>query len=501
MLCNACGVRQSARLSSIIAGALIVWSAFPLIASAQVTVIESDGDKKPTIYRMTVSPAAEPKPALKYHFLVPPVDQIHDNAATLYYYALGFEGPDLIDKLDEVLAKDDDELFFSGPLDKFPAKDAENLTQWLQPESSYFLVLQRAARCDYARWEETIREQGIWAMLPHIQKSRGLANALQIRARLQIQRGQLNDAIETLRLGYALSRHLGKATTLVQMLVGIAIDGALAEQVRTLIAADDSPNLYWALTDLASDRIQLRQGMSYESQVWEFTVHELADIDKRIFSADEAFQMAKKVAEAGGSMTRGGRGQPAIDQAELLGAAVVLYPRARRNLLAAGYDEKRIDAMPIAQVVLLSWWREFVEIRDNAFKWILLPDAELVQHLQDIYQGTFAAERKGEGGIFTAALPAVQATIHARFRNQRYCDQLRIVEALRMYAAEHGRWPNKLDDVTAVSIPVDPATGKPFRYSVASGVAMLEPPEIGALPGGPAVDIRYELTLRKPVAK
>ena len=46
-------------------------------------------------YRLTVSPAAEPRPALRYRFLVPPVDQIHANAATFYYKALVMDRPRL----------------------------------------------------------------------------------------------------------------------------------------------------------------------------------------------------------------------------------------------------------------------------------------------------------------------------------------------------------------------------------------------------------------------
>jgi len=71
--------------------AFTLLSVAALSARAQVTVIESE-DGRPTVYKMTVSPATEPRPALKYHFLVPPVDKTSGNAATFYYKAMVIEG-------------------------------------------------------------------------------------------------------------------------------------------------------------------------------------------------------------------------------------------------------------------------------------------------------------------------------------------------------------------------------------------------------------------------
>ena len=59
--------------------------------------------------------------------------------------------------------------------------------------------------------------------------------------------------------------------------------------------------------------------------------------------------------------------------------------------------------------------------------------------------------------------------------SMRQINLLRTVEALRMYAAEHGRWPEKLDEIKAVPVPNDPFTEKPFEYAVKDGVALLRP--------------------------
>jgi hypothetical protein len=42
--------------------------------------------------------------------------------------------------------------------------------------------------------------------------------------------------------------------------------------------------------------------------------------------------------------------------------------------------------------------------------------------------------------------------------------QLRVLEALRMYAAAHGKLPDKLSEITEVPVPVNPFDGKPLTY-------------------------------------
>ncbi len=459
-------------------------------AIAQVTIVENDGDKQPNIYRLTVSPAAEPKPALKYHFLVPPVDQIHDNAATLYYKAMANEEDRNGYWQFMEVEKDDDKwnALFERSLDQFPLKDAEQLVSWL---SGYFEEIQRAARCDHCDWMDNIREHGISTLLPQAQSSRSYCNAIALRARVQIVQNNLENAVQSLAGGYAWSRNLGHAPSLVQCLIGMSFQGVLDERTIELIAAKDSPNLYWAITDLAENPVGLRQALSYESRLLEFTFHSLGELDRRILAPEEALQLANK--DLPDLTTRG-----AHNLAVTFLGAMQQQPAARKYLLEHGYTSEKLDAMPVLQEVLLYRWRQFLIVRDDCFKWLFLPDGELPDALSRSTEAVRAAERGGEGAPFIAVLPAVQAAYYAQIRSVRFTNMLRIVEALRMYAAEHGKWPDRLSDITTVPVPVDPLSKKPFQYSVKDGVATLDPPEGAELPGGVGASRRYELTLRKP---
>ena len=74
---------------------------------------------------------------------------------------------------------------------------------------------------------------------------------------------------------------------------------------------------------------------------------------------------------------------------------------------------------------------------------------------------------------------------------------LRHIEALRLYAAEHdGTLPAKLADVP-VPLPVDPFTGKPFRYEVTGNTAHLRGTPPAGLEKEHRFNIHYEVTLQK----
>lgn len=108
---------------------------------------------------------------------------------------------------------------------------------------------------------------------------------------------------------------------------------------------------------------------------------------------------------------------------------------------------------------------------------------------------------RGVGPPFAASLPAIRALINAEWRMQRHINMIQLVEALRLYAAEHGNWPEKLSDIAEVPAPSDPWTQKPFEYSVTDGVAMIQAPREPKAPWPENVDQRYELTLRSKAAE
>ena len=145
---------------------------------------------------------------------------------------------------------------------------------------------------------------------------------------------------------------------------------------------------------------------------------------------------------------------------------------------------------PADQVMLLDAKRE-LEVRfDNAMRTINLPvwQAETVGN---------RSEETREPALFDEFVPAVGQVVPTRARLDQRIAMLRHVEALRLYAAEHhGALPAKLSDLT-VPLPVDPFTGKPFRYEVAGDTAHFRgnPPSVEQK--NPSFNVHYEVTLQK----
>ena len=72
--------------------------------------------------------------------------------------------------------------------------------------------------------------------------------------------------------------------------------------------------------------------------------------------------------------------------------------------------------------------------------------------------------------LLPASLPAKQAET----RLQWLIAGLRVMEAMRLYAADHdGRWPDRLSDITEVPLPLNPYDGKPFVYERHGDKALL----------------------------
>ena len=107
-------------------------------------------------------------------------------------------------------------------------------------------LLAAAARCKLCNWPK-------WkpgTMAPDLSEYRSLSFLLELKARLEIVRGDYDEALLTMQTAFGMARHLGQAPTCTQAMVGTAIGGMMCKEVELFIKGKDSPNLYWALANL-----------------------------------------------------------------------------------------------------------------------------------------------------------------------------------------------------------------------------------------------------------
>jgi hypothetical protein len=451
---------------------------------------------QPPAIVIAVRPAAAPVPALSVQ-LLPDRHELEPGNAAIFYHraaemlvlsreswqaqprkplAAGQRPPESPDMAFSRWA--------SGPLKDIPRDEARNRLQ------AYDFVLHevelgaRQSTCD---WNLDRRTEGITLRIPEIQEMRALSRLVVARARLAVLDGKTDEALHWIQTGLAMGRHVGHGAMLIQALVGIAICNVSARATEDLIQIPGAPNLYWALTALPRPFVDMSMAMDGERDMLDRYLPRLRDLEAVPWSTAQAQRaiddMIREFPPLIGepAYQRGAQSKMHEMGLRLAVAAMVakVYPEARRSLLAAGRPAAEIDAMPASQVAFIYTLRAYHAIRDDFYKWMLIPYPQAALHL--VKQVPMpSTPQDAENPLLTVIQmtePAVHAGRLAQMRLDRQLDALRTIEAIRLYAASHGgKLPASLAEITEVPVPLDPATGKPFEYKL-QGMATGKPLE------------------------
>jgi hypothetical protein len=444
---------------------------------------------------LTVSAGPVPVPALKYRLLPLDSDLKAGNAVPIYL-RLAHEQSDAARKYWTEAPKPWNLL----PVDKLPRDEARRFVQ----DHRYLLrQLELGARRRSAEWEYTFDEPNpIGLLMPDVQQMRGYGPLLNLQARLALAQNDFPAAAHHLETGFAFARHVAAGPTLINKMVGYALAGQFAATVTDFVEVPDAPNLYWALTALPHPLISLRNSVEWEYRMVEMQIPELADLD-RPRTAEQWDGLLRHVrTELRNLVMEEGKPKmpkwfpkdcdpaaPAAGSSEL--AAARAFVAKSKRLTAA-----QVEALPPAQVLLLSMSGTYQEDRDAWYLAAYLPYPQArpllavnMKHLRD----TETSEAHLPARLLLPALDRVMARQAAL---ERDLAALRVIEALRLYAAAHdGKLPAKLGDVAEVPIPDDPGTGRPFEYHLDGATATLTSQvQDDPLPKN---GIRYRVTIRK----
>jgi hypothetical protein len=447
-------------------------------AFAHPCLAEETSATSEMLIRLNLQAAAAPKPALRYR-LLPELKEMNPGNPIQNYMKCMMEQKKFF--FDEAVSQNREKLL-SMPLKEMPAQDLK--------ENGRFALSQadQAARLDNPDWQVLLKlkADGIELLLPEVQQIRSLARALQVRFRAEIAQCRFDDAIRTAKTMFAISRHLSEHPTVIGNLVGMAIASMTIYHLDEMLVQPGCPNLYWALTTLPSPLISLDHGMDGERVMMAWVFRNLDD------SAPMSKDQLNRFVKDGEKLLEAGNQKPGVRawlDAHTKDAAMI--SAARHRLVEYGLPEERLMKFPADQVILLDEKRE-LEIRfDDDAKTRNFP-------FWQVAALTTPIKVKKPPALFADLL--VPITINARMAQGRVDQRialLRHIEALRLHAAEHaGALPAKLADI-AVPLPVDPITGKAFRYEVSGNTAHLR----GTPPPGrekiPQFNIHYEITVQK----
>jgi hypothetical protein len=418
-------------------------------------------------YTLTVAPATAPTPPLKYQLLPDPREALPGNSAALYYRteAMFVENSALLKEL---------RLSHWYEWPSMPLKDLPlaELEKGVNMARHFIHELEVAARQRDCDWNLRGREEGFALLIPDVQGFRMFGNVLAVKARLHIARGQYPEAIKALQTGYALGFNMGKGPSLIHMLVGMAIVQIMDQQLETLMQQPDAPNLFWAIQTLPRQPFDVKPALLEESQwlerMWPF----LWRLDKGVLSAEEIQDGMQQLDDR---MKSFNLVESPLKNVARSAAIVALHDPAKTWLLENGYKKETVTAMNPIQAVTLYAYKRFRLADDEWMAWALAGETESSN------PGMKAAREKvGEAGMILDRLyfsgllrgltdgnfvPQLDKINNAMLRVERRFVGLATVEALRLHAAKNkGKWPEKLDEITVVPVPLDPLTRKPWEF-------------------------------------
>jgi hypothetical protein len=464
------------------------------LATAVLPVV-TPASAAPDAGTITLRPAAEPTPALKYRltperrFLQP------GNAATFYHRAMHLmlanrPAPDPVPSarpgtrtpsVEEQIMK-----WIGGPIQDIPRDEARKRLDFRRNVLKEVELGAQRRDCDWDFW---LRDEAYALMLPEIQEMRSLARLVALRARLAILDGETDEAFRWIQIGLTMGRHAAEGPILIQALVGLAIDALMVDCLEQWIQIPGSPSVYWAFADRPRPFIDMTGPLEGECYLLEKVLPELLDLDRSVWSLDQARRFTRQLDEhvftlftgepipgTGVALPRG-----LSSTARRLGIAAMaakVYPDARRALIAAGRPEAEVDAMPVIQAAALQAYRDYQRRRDNRFKWVNVPYWQSAGRLN---QSDFAdVHEKLANPLLTMFLymtSNLDGVRLAALRFERRLDALQCVEAIRLHAARHGgKLPDSLEALTDAPAPLDPATGTPFHYERSGNSATLSGP-------------------------
>ncbi|HEV3257927.1 MAG TPA: hypothetical protein VG013_13660, partial [Gemmataceae bacterium] len=354
--------------------------------------------------------------------------------------------------------EDDDEIF--QQLDRctqrpWTAKEHPDMASWLKAnEKPLALVVDAAKRSRYfSPLVPSKAKKGssglIGALLPGVQKSRGLANALAARAMLRVGEGAYHKAWQDLLACHRLGRLVARGGTLIEGLVGIAIDN-VASKADLAFLERSKPNAK-RIENCLRDLQRLPPFPETADKV---------DLGERFFFLDNVMMMDRygiqhleNLSDGGGSKGSNplaDRALTGIDWDPALQTANRWYDR-----LAAAMREKdrRSRQKKLDQIE--------ADLRALKKKIVAGEMAKLLR-------GGNKATSKLLGDILISLLvPALSKVQTAGDRAKQTQNNLEVAFALAWYQRDHGRYPKNLDALAPKylgQIPQDVFSGKALIY-------------------------------------
>ncbi len=467
----------------------------------QLTITEEETPEgNLTIYNMTVTPAAEPVPALKHRLLVMPHETKPGNFVTYYLRSMGENThKGYLDLLDELFGEDENEPWDTS----LQESDMDKLKRFA--DSFQTFINDHMARATLSRdldWgveEEDLRGLETFSfLLPSVQGTRSISRMLALSARYAIAEGRYEDAIEILKMNLKLARSVAEMKFLVADLVAIAEVRIGNKMLAELIAGKDSPNLYWALAEIPSPCIEIRDSMRLEmsAALRMFPALEDAETAERSKEQWNAVygEIFKSISQSFGYL--GVQYSPVAPSSLGVGLGLIGYSAAKDRLVEGGMSRDVVEEMAVGQVMLIDARRQILIVTNECEKSLYVPFQDSRSFEDELDKSLRAAGFSNPGlGLAGMLLPAFDSVRIAALSSEAEIRGLQTVEAVRMHLAETGELPKTINDIKIVPVPLNPFTGQKFVYWLDGDTAVIDLPRSRS--GGTYRPMRIKIQVAK----
>jgi hypothetical protein len=429
-----------------------------------------------------LTPVAPPIPSLKYQlFFDDPLDRRPGNAAILYFDSILLMGPEAKDKAPKAL-------------EAYDAKDMARFNSLADSLENASLIkeLDLAGRREECDWQTPISEQGFGTLLPHLASLRDIGRILKVRALREIEQGKIDDALKTIRLGNELADRIANEPTLISCLVSLRITAMMNDCLREIMNRPDAPNLFWALTEFPSRKPMLRQSFKGEGTGWLVASGaNLAELKAGgVLPADQWHDLFTYVDGAVSSDFKGSASlrlsDPVRDAGpELMQQAQVLYAESHH---VTPEESAKVDPIVLIGEFYFHQYEitcdDMLELQGLPYPVLLPKSAEFSAYLKKLMH----EEPKND---FLETIPTLHPAVRELVSMDRQIAAMTAVEAIRSYAAANGgKLPARLEDVSDTPVPDNPATGLAFDYGMDGDTATLSDSQS-------EVTLRYTIRIRK----
>jgi hypothetical protein len=328
---------------------------------------------------------------------------------------------------------------------------------WLRRnERALEFAIEASRRADYYNPLVPKRTEGwsptlLASPLPNVQRSREIAAALICRAMNKVKLGRLDDAWQDLLACHRLARLIARGGSLIEVLVGIAID-ALAIRVDVSYLSHAELSQEGSITCLRNlNELQPMPLVADEMERWE-----------RFMLLDIMMQVIRHGTPALENLSRSSDDPPDYNKftARLFSQSVNWDPALRNANL--WYDR-------------CASWARISDRRER--QWQLFQITNELRSMKyrstnmGIIEKSFMSPtRRGEfiGEVMISLLlPAFQKVREAQEHQEQKHGNLHLAFALAAYQKDHGRYPAKLDELAPKyleKIPDDLFSGQPLIY-------------------------------------